>query len=54
MKVIMILRNIEGLNVQERRSATRRVEDTYDHEMSAVLLNLTRINWLEFAKYLEV
>jgi hypothetical protein len=39
MKVIMILRNIEGLSFQERPSVTGRVEGTYGHEMSVSLLN---------------
>jgi len=35
----MILRIIEGLIFQERPSATGRVEGTYGHEMSVLLLN---------------
>lgn len=35
----MNFRNVKGLNFEERRSATGRVEGTCDQEIIAVLLN---------------
>jgi len=35
----MMLRKIEALSFQESRSATGRLEGTYDQEISVVLLN---------------